>query len=243
MSPNDRQKLLNVPKVRQLLRRLRRPAWLGTLRRIAPLSDSWGYDRGTPIDRYYIERFLEEHRRDIHGRVLEIKDSTYTDRFGEGVERRDVLDVNPSNLHATFVANLAAADAIPSNLFDSFVLTQTLQFIYDTRACIRHAHRILCSGGILLVTVPCISRIAPRYGLQTDYWRFTLASCSALFGEVFGHGQVTVNAYGNVLTTVAFLTGMAWEELSHHELEAHDPYYPIIITVRAVKQAGRDDSR
>jgi SAM-dependent methyltransferase len=241
MSLTDRQLPRLPSKFRKFLRRLRRPAWLGTLRRTTPLSDSWGFDRGTPIDRYYIERFLEEHRRDIFGRVLEIKDSTYTDRFGAGVERRDVLDINPSNPHATIVADLAAADAIPSNLFDTFVLTQTLQLIYDTRACLRHAHRILRPGGVLLVTVPFISRIVPRYGLQTDCWRFTPASCSGLFGEVFGQGQVVVDAWGNVLTAVAFLTGMASEELSRRELEAQDLYYPIIISVRAVKQGGSDN--
>jgi len=227
-------------RLRIFLSRLRRPAYLGTLRRITPLSDSWGYDRGTPIDRYYIERFLEKYRQDIFGRVLEIKDSTYTDRFGAGVEQREVLDINPSNPRATFIADLAAADAIPSNLFDSFVLTQTLQFIYDTRACLRHAHRILRPGGVLLVTVPSISRVAPRYGLQTDCWRFTSASCSSLFGEEFGQGHVTVEAYGNVLTAVAFLTGMASEELSPRELETHDPYFPILVTIRAVKIGGSD---
>src|SRR5829696_9316780 len=67
---------------RQRLQRLLRPAWLGTLRRITPLSRRWGADRGTPIDRWYIERFLEAHRGDIHGRVLEVKDAGYARRFG-----------------------------------------------------------------------------------------------------------------------------------------------------------------
>ena len=34
-----------------------------------------GRDRGTPIDRHYIERFLDEHRADIRGRVLEVRDA------------------------------------------------------------------------------------------------------------------------------------------------------------------------
>src|SRR5690606_28448862 len=81
----------------QRLRRLVRPAWLGTLRRTTPLSDRFGSDRGTPVDRYYIENFLEEHRQDIRGRVLEVKDSDYTDRYGTAVERREVLDIDPAN--------------------------------------------------------------------------------------------------------------------------------------------------
>jgi SAM-dependent methyltransferase len=220
---------------RRHLRRLSRPAWLGTIRGTTPLSNEWGFDRGTPVDRYYIERFLEKHRPDIHGRVLELRDSGYTDRYGIDVDRSDVIDINPANTRATIIADLTAADAIHADQFDCFVLTQTLQFIYDTRAALAHAHRILRPGGVLLVTVPSVSRIAPRYGLKTDYWRFTVASCSALFGEVFGAEQVAVRSYGNVLAAIAFLTGMAYEELSRRELEAHDEHFPVIIAIRAVK--------
>jgi hypothetical protein len=223
------------PRQRQRLRRFRRPAWLGTLRRTTPLSDEWGFDRGTPIDRYYIERFLIGHRSDIRGSVLEVKNSTYTNRFGNGVEHCDVLDIDPANARATIVTDLAAADAVAADLFDCFVLTQTLQFIYDTRAAIGHAHRMLRSGGVLLVTVPAVSRIAPRYGLPSDYWRFTTAACSRLFGDVFGAQQVAVRSYGNVLTSIAFMAGLAAEELRPRELALADPYFPLVVTVRAVK--------
>ena len=223
-------------QLRQLLRRLSRPAWLGTIRRTTPLSERYGYDRGTPVDRYYIERFLEEHRRDIHGRVLEVKDSGYTERYGTAVARRDVLDIDPANPHATIIADLTAADAVPSDQFDCLVLTQTLHLIYDIPAAIAHAHRILRPGGALLVTVPVVSRVVPKDGLKTDYWRFTIASCLALFGKVFGAEHITVRSYGNVLTSIAFLSGMAYEELSRGELDVNDEYFPLIIAVRAVKQ-------
>lgn len=222
-------------RLRQFLRRLSHPAWLGTMRRTTPLGIGWGSDRGTPVDRYYIERFLHEHRRDIHGHVLEVKDSRYTDRFGTGVEHCDVLDIDPKNFRATIVADLAAADGIPCQTFDCFILTQTLQLIYETRAALSHTHRLLRPGGVLLVTVPSVSRIVFKHE-GTDYWRFTVASCLAMFGEVFGAEHVTVRSYGNVLTAIAFLTGMAYEELSWRELEVNDEYFPVIITVRAVKQ-------
>src|SRR5262245_40963976 len=72
-------------QVRRRLVRLARPAWLGTLHRTTPLSDHWGMERGTPIDRHYIARFLDAHRDDIHGHVLEIKDRGYVDMFGAAV--------------------------------------------------------------------------------------------------------------------------------------------------------------
>ncbi len=42
----------------------------------------FGYDRGLPIDRYYIERFLANNASDIRGHVMEIADNIYMRRFG-----------------------------------------------------------------------------------------------------------------------------------------------------------------
>lgn len=222
-------------KLRHWLRRSLHPAWLGTLRRVTPLSNYYGYDRGYPIDRYYIEGFLEQNRACIRGRVLEVKDSAYTNQFGIGVERRDVLDINPANHQATIVADLSRADSIPAASFDCFILTQTLQFILDTRAALSHSYRILKPGGTLLATVPSISRIELGEAIKHDYWRFTAASCQALFGEVFGNENISIYSFGNVLSTVAFLMGMACEEVSSRELDARDEYYPLVIAVKAVK--------
>lgn len=219
----------------RLQRRWRRtihPAWMGTLRRTTPLSDAWGYDRGTPVDRYYIEGFLRKHRADITGRVLEVKDSTYTEMFGTGVRESAVLDIDAGNPRATVIADLAAADALPSDRYDCLVLTQTLQFIYDTPGALAHARRILRPGGVLLLTVPAASRLDRRL---SDYWRFTPASCAALVTQAFPAEMVSVEGYGNVLSLVAFLMGMAREELSIGELAVHDERTPVIVAVRAKK--------
>ena len=219
------------------LRRLRRRVFWGAMRRTTPLSDHWGFDRGTPVDRYYIARFLDEARSDIRGDVLEVMDRRYTERFGSAVTRSDVLDVNDRNPHATIIADLRAADAVASNAFDCFILTQTLQFVYECESAVRESHRLLRPGGVLLATVPSVSRIDPTPGVAGDFWRFTLASCRRLFSEVFGLDNVTVRAYGNVLTAVAFLMGAAAEELSPRELELEDEFFPVLIAVRAAKTA------
>jgi hypothetical protein len=221
-------------RARRRLRRLSRPARLGTLRRTTPLSDEFGYDRGTPLDRYYIERFLSENRSSVRGRVLEVKDSAYTEQFGTGVTRKEVLDVDPENPFATIVADLASPNVIPDASFDCFILTQTLQYIYETRAAIAHAHRILKPGGALLATVPAVSPIVAENHL-TDYWRFTPESCTALFGEIFGPDSIRVRSYGNMLTAIAFLAGMAHEELTERELAAHDERFTMLISVSAMK--------
>jgi len=227
--------------MRSLLRRrrLRRPAFLGSLRRTTPLGEHWGWDRGLPIDRYYIERFLAEHRADIRGRVLEVKDDDYTRRFGAAVEQRDVLDIDPGNARATVVADLARADTVPDQSFDCILLTQTLQYVYEVEEAVAELHRMLREGGVALVTVPSLSRVVldQEWG---DYWRFTAEACQRLFGNVFGAQLVSVTSYGNVLASVGFLSGLAKEDLRTHELDEVDHRFPVTIGVRAQKSDSSD---
>ena len=204
------------------------------MRRTTPLSDVWGRDRGTPIDRYYIDAFLREHSADITGRVVELLDDRYTARFGTSVTQRDVLDVDPSNSAATIVADLTAADSIDTESFDCFILVQTLHFVYDVQSAVAEVHRTLKPGGVVLCTVPSVSRVSRR-SLDSEYWRFTTAACERLFGRTFGDDQVEVSSYGNVLAAIAFLTGLASEELDLSELDTRDPFFPVVIAVRAQK--------
>lgn len=216
------------------VRRWRRPSTFAAMD-TAPLSSEWGFDRGTPIDRYYIERFLESHAAHIRGRVLEVKNGDYTRRFGRGVAHSGVLDISRDNPLATLVADLAQPEQFPEGAFDCFVLTQTMQFIYDAHAVVASAHRLLAPGGVLLVTVPSISRIAPRYGPTTEFWRFTAASCTRLFGDVFGAANVEVRTHGNVLAASAFLYGATVEEIPRAKLDVNDPFFPLIVSVRATR--------
>lgn len=215
-------------------RRLLHPRSL-VLRSTKPLSDRWGTDRGNiPVDRYYIERFLAANSAAIRGSVLEVKQPSYTDLFGVDVRERHVLDIDATNERATYIADLARADNLPSDAFDCFILTQTLQFVYDVKAAIGHAHRVLRPGGVLLCTVPSVSRIEPGL-VEHDYWRFTTASCVRLFLDAFRGGNVVVESHGNVLVSIAFLAGMAAEELRRSQLRENDDRFPLVVTVRAEK--------
>ena len=56
-----------------------------------------------------------------------------------------------------------------------------------------------------------------------------------MFAEVFGAEQVNVEVHGNVFAAIAFLHGMALEEVSPAKLNMADPAFPVIISVRAQK--------
>ncbi|MFH1742243.1 MAG: polysaccharide deacetylase family protein, partial [bacterium] len=204
-----------------------------------------GVERGTPVDRYYIHKFLDRNRLDIHGRVLEIKDAGYTSRFGDDrVEVRDVLDINPANKSATIIADLSRADSIPSDTFDCFILTQTIHIIYDVKGALAHAYRILKPGGVLLCTLPSTCRInCEDGGLDAgDYWRFTEASVRRLFAEIFPPEAFEVFVHGNVMACVAFLEGLAADEIASDRLDQTDPWHPLLFCVRGVKPHHRGDS-
>ena len=209
---------------------------LGSFKRLKPFSSCFGYDRGTPIDRYYIENFLLTHQEDVKEHTLEIGDASYTKRFGgDRVKQIDVLHVAEGNPQATIIGDLTNAEQIPSNTFDCFILTQTLQFIYDLPQAMQTIYRILKPGGVVLATVPGISQIADDEWNKCWYWALTKLSAAKLFAEVFPEENIEVASYGNVLTTTAFLQGMAAEELKPQELDYKDCHYEMLITIRAVK--------
>jgi len=211
------------------------PAFLP--RQTDPVSRLFGADRGQCIDRHYIERFLDDHAGDIRGRVLEVGDDEYTKRYGgDRVTRGDVVHAVEGNRKATLVADLARADQFPGDAFDCVILTQTLQHVYDLRGAVETLHRALAPGGVVLTTVPGISQIS-RYDMDRwgDFWRFTPLSISRLFEGRFPGNALEVHSLGNVLTASAFLYGLAAEELSPDERDYHDPDYPLLIALRAVK--------
>ena len=212
-----------------------RPHLLGFRSRLAPVDGRWGYGRGTPIDRWYIEDFLNTHRADIRGTALEVKDDDYLRRFGTDLAEVDVLDVDSTNPKATVVADLCVGDGLPAERYDCFVLTQTLHYLPDVPAAVQVAHRTLVPGGVLLATLPCITRATIELEALVDYWRFTEASCRLLFEPVFGSENVSVTTYGNLAAAAAFLAGYAVEELGPRERDAYDPRYPLIVCVRATR--------
>ena len=210
----------------------------GDFRRLSPISKKFGAERGTILDRYYTEQFLAEHQGDVKGRVLEVGDNNYTIRYGgDRVSKSDVLHVEVGNPLATIVADLTRADDIPSDTFDCIIFTHTIQMIYDLRAAMYHLYRILKPGGVILMATHGTSKVGRRSEKDSwcVYWRMTVDSARCLFGEHFPTENLNVQGYGNVLVAMAFLYGLAAEELTPEELNTYDPDYQVLVAARGVK--------
>jgi SAM-dependent methyltransferase len=209
------------------------PLFWGSFRNLQPKSRIFGYDRGTQsIARYYIDNFVERYASDIHGHVLEVGDNRYISRYGKQITHSDILHVNSDNPHATIVTDLTRAGEIPSNIFDCIVITQTFQFIYDSRSALGQCYRILKPGGVMLATFSGISQIS-EYDMERwgEYWRFTSRSVHKLFTELFPEENIIIDVKGNVLAAISLLEGLASSELSNEELNYCDPAYEIIGSV------------
>jgi SAM-dependent methyltransferase len=206
---------------------------------VEPVSREFGFDRGMPIDRYYVEQFLTRESYAIGGHVLEIEHDLYARRFGgDRVSRCDVLYRTPDLTRATIIADLTDAPHIADDTFDCIILIHTLQYIFDAQAALRTCGRILKWGGHLLIAVPFISQYSPgdreKWG---EYWRFSDAALTRMLRDVFGPSNVRVEAYGNALSAACFLKGVSAEELSVSELDHRDPNYDVLVTGVARKSA------
>jgi SAM-dependent methyltransferase len=223
----------------KLRRRARLPILWGEVGTTVPISDRFGFDRGTPIDRFYIEEFLSRHADVVRGRTLEIGDDTYTARLGGSqTSHRDVLHIDATNPAATIVGDLSDPAVLPEAVFDCAVITQTLHLIWDMTAGVKALHRSLRPGGTLLLTVPGITSI-DRYDWGAEwYWSLTGQSAIRLFGDVFGDNHVTVEVHGNVFAACAFLQGAALEDVPVGKLRVQDASYPVIVAVRATRAAA-----
>ncbi len=209
----------------------------GSLRRLEPISREYGGNRGHFIDRYYIERFLGDNAHFIQGRVLEVGDDNYTRRFGGNrVARSDILH-SSENPRAIFIDDLADGMTLPSNAFDCFICTQTLQYIPDIDAAIQTIYRILKPGGVLLATVPGLSYHNPEADPWGYFAMFTRWSARKHFARVFPSDHLDVRSYGNVLASISFLHGLACEEVRPEELDYNDDFYQLCITIKAVKSS------
>lgn len=242
-TPNLSARWLRLERLLTLARRLRAVAngsavrW-GNLRRVEPFCANFGISRGDPVDRYYIEGFLTRHADLIHGDVLEVQDQYYTSRYAKRVTRAHVVDIDPGNENATLVADLCDTDSLPEQAYDTIILTQVIQVLVDPVAALRNMWRSLRPGGSLLITGPTMGKLAYDLGEPLDYWRWTPDGFRELLRTALPQAGLQVAGAGNLLACIAYLMGMAQQDLSESDMRVDDPIHHLIVTALVTKPSG-----
>jgi len=221
---------LRIRRGRFVMRHLRRPVRWGNLRRTTPVSPSYGFDRGVPVDRHYIDAFVKRHGGDLVGHVLEVGGSSYTRKYGHA-DRTTVVDYTPANPRATLVADLNQAGSLPAATFDAALIPQTFQYL-DPQTALANLWQSLVPGGVLLLTIPSLGRLDPDIP-DLDLHRWTQAGILKELDRAGISGEVT--SYGNVLACVCALYGLTVQDVGAEQLDIFDPAFPLTICVRAVK--------
>lgn len=220
-----------VVRARCLAHGLPLPRW-GNFRRVTPFSTCFGFDRGTPIDRYYVDQFFAEWRADITGDVLEVQLPGVTRRYGHELARTDTVDIDPG-ASPTYLCDLAASErVIPTDSYDCFILPNTLSLLRDLDGCLRQALRIVKPGGVILSTVAAIGQLDDG---GIDYWRMTPHGWREVAARVWPGCEVSVHGYGNCLAATAAVQGLAAEELTAAELDVADTRHPVLVGIRCRK--------
>ncbi|SCY09346.1 hypothetical protein SAMN02910292_00853 [Lachnospiraceae bacterium XBB2008] len=214
---------------------------------INPVSRIFGLDRGTPIDRYYIEHFLDTYKPSIEQlnrkagirdaiRFFEVGDNTYSKEIAQyytNVQTElEILDYSAGQ-------DLTDIATLKKDYYDVFVCTQTLNFIYDIKEAILGAYYTIRNGGYLLATMAATITPISRYDMDRwgHYWGVTDLCAKNIFSEVFGEKNVTVITYGNALAATAFIQGIAVEDLESRELlDEVDKDYQVLLGIVAQKR-------
>ena len=194
-----------------------------------PVSRWFGLDRGTAIDRYYIEKFLYEESKKLTGAklVLEVEDDKYSKAYFPRAEH-DILDFLEG-------MDLTKPETLPQDKYDVFICTQTFHHIFDVKQAVYGAWSLLKPGGVMLSSVcGCATKIYrdPEYD---HYWGFTDTGYERLLREQFGEG-VRVKGYGNVMAATAFIQGVSLEEIDASLLDKNDSDFAVCICAAAQKK-------
>lgn len=193
-----------------------------------------GSEFGTPIDRFYIEKFLKENKSYIHGTVMEVQDNRYTVKFGEQVKESIICHVKGWN--GARKVNFESGEGIEQNMVDCLICTQTLQFIFDQKKALKNIYKMLKPGGCALISVPGIKPISIFHSRNWgEYWSYTAQTMIKLCSEVATEDHYEVQAYGNVKVATAFLYGLSIEEMDKADLEYVDPVYPLTVVAKLFK--------
>ena len=202
----------------------------GDFGRLWPFSHRFGFDRGAPVDRYYLQQFVRSIRPVVRGRCLEIGGSLKNNwlyRFD--VDEFRTLELEQSRVADDLVGDAADRGVLDPESWDSILAFHVLEHCPNPFAVASNMCAWLRPNGHACIVVPCAQRV---HNYPGDYWRFMPDGLRVLFRDF---SEVNVSTYGNPLTVVSNYLALSHTELLAEDMDAVHPDYPVLACVVARK--------
>ena len=202
----------------------------GDFGRLWPFSHRFGFDRGGPVDRYYLGQFVRSIRPVVRGRCLEIGGSLKNNWFYRfDVDEFRTLELKQSNIADDLVGDAADQGVLDPAAWDSILAFHVLEHCPNPFAVVTNMCAWLRPNGHACIVVPCAQRV---HNYPGDYWRFMPDGLRVLFRDF---SEVNISTYGNPLTVVSSYLGLSHTELVAEDMDAVHPDYPVLACVVARK--------
>jgi SAM-dependent methyltransferase len=202
----------------------------GSLRRSHPICKRFGFSRGTPIDRYYLDKFVAQIRNRVVGATVEIGGARQNRELYRltNVSEYTAIDAEAHD-YVDVVGDAHESSLLAPDSADSILAFNVLEHCADPWLVARNMHRWLRTGGCAFCMVPNAQRV---HNFPRDYWRPLPDGVNWLFRDF---GSRELSQYGNPTSVIASHLGIAAEELTQAELDAQHPDYPVATCIVATK--------
>lgn len=196
------------------------------------ISNDFGFGRGLPIDRYYIDEYFFENSKFIFGNCLEFGDSAYLDRYGTFVTKKNIFNYSatPYIRGSNIDGDITKLTSLPKDEFDCIVCINVLNFIYDLPKALLGLKHMLKTDGKILLTMAGVASHISRYDMNRwgDFWRVT-DKAAILLLEESGFKIELMSMYGNPYACTAQINGYCVEDVNKNELLPSHKDYQLLL--------------
>ena len=167
----------------------------------------------SPLFYAHYKVLLPVIRQHARGRFIDLGcgSAPFWIEVNKQVERYDGVDLWPRSDKVTFAGDVQTLTMVPDSTYDSAICIEVLEHVPEPGRALATISRILKPGGVVVITVPHLSRL---HDLPHDYYRFTEYGLRYLLSQN-GLEVVSIEAKGGLLTFLVHqvstvVIGVAW---------------------------------
>lgn len=196
------------------------------------ISNDFGFKRGEPVDRFYIDSFIKKHSHLIRGVCLEFGGSDYTHKYGSIDAEQNIFNYSeePYRKGKIIMGDITKLNTLEEGVYDCIICTNVLNFIFDVNYAILGLKKLIKPCGKIILTTAGVTSHISRYDMNRwgDFWRMTDKSIIKL-AEKAGLNIDMIETYGNPYACTSQLNGLSVQDLEIEKLNNTHQDYQLLV--------------